>query len=1172
MDSMADMMRKLGWIAWCLTVVGWFLSPIISLLVNKIFVYLVFNTSKKLKELENETIPKLKQTLGVVEEQTMLRAAEDKGSQSNLKILDSMKKDLMSALYEAEDILDLLDYRRIEKDLHLGDDDSRWVENQLGAACAWIARCKGSSFGRWIHVTLAAVMKRAQSMTQQGQFLIQGWRHSRQNFDLFCMCRDIKIAGAAVLQCAQSWYQQLEQLFRCIILRRSGALLPVSRLAPQPPCLESRGSVFVPVEPTRRPAEEMVDDEEIVEETQVVEGEAAEGIQDGEDGAMSEKIEEESSEGGEVGETSFEEEIEEDDVERKEGEPTSLSIFQYCARPMLTLFAKLCFYRDWPYGIVGIKSKKEDGSAAELVPITERISLRNRIKHIEDILTALKKSDMLNDTNSSSGTTTDADNESSSFTVKNTAKESRSNLKEIDKLYINIDKIVFGRDKDRADIIRMLREGPDTYAASSSTSKPYSVIGIYGITGSGKSTLAQYVCDHEKYAGHFNLIMFVLVGKTFSMDLIFRDMLEQITQSRPSKDNDLESLKAELKKELKDKCFLLVLDDVWVNGDNMKERRILLDVLLVGQSGSRILVTAQKTDAAAALGAQEKMQIPIPDLEEEQYLSMFMHYALEDSQVTGNDYERYKAVGRKITKKLRRSPIAAITVAARLKSESRIDFWERTSNLDVLDETMGALWWSYQQLGVDIRRCFTYCSIFPKAYTLRRDEIVDLWIAQGFVNTRRNGTEELEDIGYSYFDELQTFSFLQVRRRTILGEAVDFTIHDLLHELAERVSGSEFYRIVSNGSPKEIPRGVHHLFIETNNGSEIVEKILDMGNLRTLIIQEPRGTMRKYHDLVKVTDRLFMSLRKLRVLIVKLRHCRNELSVPVSIYQMKHLRYLRVAFIVGHLILPSTFSKLYHIQTIDIPCFRASCPENMANLIYLRHISASLSFPNIGRLTSLQTMGSFSVKEAQGYELKQLMHLNKLRGNLSIWGLEVVGSKEEALEAYLCNKERLRELKLTFGWGNRVGPDMEAEVLEGLCPPKDLQELTILRYNGSRYPSWVLSGHHPDAPKHLHKLELYECSQLAAIPEDSELFIGLRKLCIYCCDWDRLPENMACLVSLQSLWIWDCDKIELLPTLPHQALKTIHIQGCPVLSRTCKEEGHPNWDMIQHISEQYICL
>lgn len=109
MESMADLMKKLGWITWVLAVIGWFLSPIISLLVNKIFVYLVvFDTSKKLKELKIHTIPRLKQMLSAVEEQTMLREAEDEGSQSDLIILDSTKMDLKSALYEAEDILDLL--------------------------------------------------------------------------------------------------------------------------------------------------------------------------------------------------------------------------------------------------------------------------------------------------------------------------------------------------------------------------------------------------------------------------------------------------------------------------------------------------------------------------------------------------------------------------------------------------------------------------------------------------------------------------------------------------------------------------------------------------------------------------------------------------------------------------------------------------------------------------------------------------------------------------------------------------------------------------------------------------------------------------------------------------------------------------------------------------------
>jgi len=97
------------------------------------------------------------------------------------------------------------------------------------------------------------------------------------------------------------------------------------------------------------------------------------------------------------------------------------------------------------------------------------------------------------------------------------------------------------------------------------------------------------------------------------------------------------------------------------------------------------------------------------------------------------------------------------------------------------------------------------------------------------------------------------------------------------------------------------------------------------------------------------------------------------------------------------LILPSTFSKLYHMQTIDVnygyPYMTVYCPEDMANLFHLRHVSAWLHyFPNIGRLMSLQTLPSFTVKKEQD-ELKQLKHLNKLRGALEIKGLGIVGSK-----------------------------------------------------------------------------------------------------------------------------------------------------------------------------------
>jgi hypothetical protein len=158
-------------------------------------------------------------------------------------------------------------------------------------------------------------------------------------------------------------------------------------------------------------------------------------------------------------------------------------------------------------------------------------------------------------------------------------------------------------------------------------------------------------------------------------------------------------------------------------------------------------------------------------------LSLFMHHALQGA-CDGDG--KYRTVGIRIVEKLHRSPIAAVAVAVavakRLQKNKSTDFWEITSNLDVLNETMGALWWSYQQLSSDVRRCFEYCRIFPRGYELQRAEVIDMWIAQGFVKTC-NATEELEDVGQRHFEELLTFSFLQAL-------SYGFTIHDLLLDLA----------------------------------------------------------------------------------------------------------------------------------------------------------------------------------------------------------------------------------------------------------------------------------------------------------------------------------------------------------------------------------------------------
>ncbi|WVZ49574.1 hypothetical protein U9M48_000916 [Paspalum notatum var. saurae] len=1064
------------------TFLGWWIQPSITFHLNKLFSN-QFDPSRKLQFLESNIIPDLKQTLRHAEGKRMMGEYEDdKMPKSDLVVVhDNIMKVLKSALYEAEDIIDLVDYHLIEK---------RVIGDKPAGAC--FSRIKSHTVSWAKHIISDAFKSCVKSLFRPS------------------------IADSATLEGSSS-VQEVT-----VTIDAESASVPGAV-----PATESASSADA-VSSSEGP-------EPIFN---------AEGVSNAESISRVQKL--------------FD----------------WLSGIINCCQSMLlsclsNAFSFVLYLRDFSNELCGVRNNQEDGLALHSFPhAVSKTWFRERIQKIEDILSDSRKSPLLNQQSNSS-----------EKSMWNEIRQKDRNIRP---------EVVFGRDKERKNICRMLRDGP----SSSSISKGYSVICIHGIAGSGKSTLAQYVCDYEsKLQGnekYFDPVMFVDVYRSFS---ILGDMLKLIKgkkEEQPSDDRGRPGLQEEPKEKLmgrlKGRRFLLVLDDVRDNNMKHEDLRDLQDVLNCGKSGSAVLVTAQNAVEVRTLDVER--HIAISNLEEEQCILLFRYHALQGTD--SFDDQRRIHIGKEIAKKLCMSPMAVVAVANGLRHKD-ITKWKRTAgNLDALKGTREALWWSYQQLDADIRRCFAYLSTFPRGYKLERVEVVRMWVAQGFIKTNIKEMQ-VEDLGEEYFDQLVAFSFLQPQRTTYSGAPEYFIIHDLVHLLVEEVAGSDFFRIVSDGAPKYIPSGVHHIFIETNNVAEIAEKSQCLGNLRTLIIEEHytiRGhstdmdimqvTGRNY-ELENVIERLFKKLTKLRVVIIKLNHKTRVLSVPASVGGMKHLRYLCFCYQpVGssRLVLPSTFSKLYHLETIHFPshCI-VSYPEDTANnLIYLRHICAPLSFPNISRLTSLQTVtGRFYVKSEPGYELKQLKDLNKLRGTLWISGLENVGSNEEALEAHLASKERVEKLVLSFSRSPRqtMDPDVQAKVFEGLFPPKDLEELSIFNYNGSRYPNWMLSSQskaQADGPKNLRRLSFHDCSRLASFPEDCILFNCLRVLSIVYCDWESLPENMKHFKLLQSLFIAKCNKIELLPKLPWN-LEKIRIYECNVLSKTCREEGHHNWHRIQHIGK-----
>lgn len=242
----------------------------------------------------------------------------------------------------------------------------------------------------------------------------------------------------------------------------------------------------------------------------------------------------------------------------------------------------------------------------------------------------------------------------------------------------------------------------------------------------------------------------------------------------------------------------------------------------------------------------------------------------------------------------------------------------------------------------------------------------------------------------------------------------------------------------------------------------------------------------------------------------------------------------------------------------------------MSKLNSLRHVIVSPLFPlsirHLGRLTSLQTMPPIKVERGEGYELQQLRRLNKLRGRLEIQGLENVESKEAAAEANLGAKECLQQLVLVWEDDNEsCSPDVQEEVLEGLCPPMELESLEIKGYQGSRYPSWLVVQQNC-GPNYLHELHLSGCSRMGSIPALTHLC----SLTIFNCSWDSLPDDMERLTSIKNLTLSHCYNILLLPALP-KSLELLRVDGCSTeLTSSCRTTGHPNWHKIKHIPRKYM--
>ncbi|CAL5411726.1 unnamed protein product [Camellia sinensis] len=645
---------------------------------------------------------------------------------------------------------------------------------------------------------------------------------------------------------------------------------------------------------------------------------------------------------------------------------------------------------------------------------------------------------------------------------------------------------VYGREHDRSKIIELLVKGDE------SSHSYVGVISILGEGGIGKTTLAQMVYNDESVNKHFDLKAWVCVSYDFDIMRITKLILELVTL-QTCNFNNLDQIQVQLRQALTGKRFLIVLDDVWIEESN--DWNVFKKPLNDGAQGSKILVTTDNSRVALMMETVELHWVDI--LSDEDCWSLIVQNAFENRSIDANP--NMVSIGKKIVAGCHGLPLAARILGGLLRFEERDEEW-----VDVMHSKiwylsyaesggiLSVLRLSYHYLPSHLKQCFAYCSIIPKDYEFEEEELVLLWMAEGFIQQQEG--KQMEDVGGEYFRELLSRSFF---RLSSTGKSSKFVMHNLINEFAQVVARDTCFRLKYPWFGKNIKKARHSSYVQDYyEGMEKFEIVGKAMHLRTFLpfnLQYDSGC----YLASNVPLNLLAKLRRLRVLNMSRYHITE---VPYSVGNLKHLRYLDLSYTLIEQ-LPESLGSLYNLQTLMLrECQNLKkLPTDMGNLIDLRHLDITNAnsleeMPlGIGKLASLQTLSNFIIFQNNGFRIRELGNLIYLRGKLCLSGLQNVVVPLDAREANLNDKQGLDVLSMEWSVNSNDSRDgrVETEVLDMLQPHKNLKELHIKCYLGTGFPTWIGD---PLFSNMVH-LSLDNCGKCASLPPLGQL-PSLKKLYI----------------------------------------------------------------------------
>ncbi|KAK9233594.1 hypothetical protein WN943_023845 [Citrus x changshan-huyou] len=268
---------------------------------------------------------------------------------------------------------------------------------------------------------------------------------------------------------------------------------------------------------------------------------------------------------------------------------------------------------------------------------------------------------------------------------------------------------------------------------------------MVGMGGIGKTTLAQLAYNDNDVINNFEIRVRVCVSDPFDEFNVAKATIEELEGSAIDL-HELNSLLRRIGANIAGQKFFMVLDNLWT--DDYRKWEPFRNCLMNGLRGSKILITTRKETVARMMESTDIVYVQ--GLSELECWSLFRRFAL--SGRTPSECDQLEGIGRGIVRKCKGLPLAAKTIGSLLQFKRTKEEWQSALDSEMwqLEEFEGGLsaplFLSYNDLPFEIKRCFSYCAIFPKSSYLKKDELVKLWMAQGYIVLKGNNEMKVEEI------------------------------------------------------------------------------------------------------------------------------------------------------------------------------------------------------------------------------------------------------------------------------------------------------------------------------------------------------------------------------------------------------------------------------------------